>query len=303
MTKRSVRVRVPASTSNLGPGFDCLGLALGLYNELRLEVQPGRGEPAVEISGEGEKTLPRDGRNLIVRAALTVLADRVEGRLVFRAENRIPLARGLGSSAAAIVAGLYAANSFLPSPLSRSELFRYALTLEGHPDNVAAAIQGGLVLSLKEHKDTRAYPLKAHKDLTAVLCVPDFELPTEEARAVLPHTVLRDQAVANISRTALLVAALEQGRWEWLGRSMEDEIHQPYRSPLVKGLRDVISAARAEGPCGAALSGAGPSVLALCRKGAHAAGIGEAMRAAFKSHDVESRFLVLPVDRKGVCAR
>ena len=296
----SVRVRVPASTSNLGPAFDCLGLALGLYNELTLELWPGKGEPAVEIAGEGEGVLPTDKTNLAARAALSVLDRRAKGRLLFKAKNAIPLARGLGSSGAAIVAGLMAGNHLLGKPsLDEAELFQYAAALEGHPDNVAPALFGGLAVCVRQNKDWRTYRLKPHRELRAVVCVPDFKLSTAEARKVLPRTVLREQAVANISRALLLSPALEQGRWEWLGPAMEDELHQPYREPLIKGLREVLSAARRAGACGAALSGAGPSALALCRAGSDLGAVGRAMEEAFRRHGAESRSLELPIDHEG----
>ena len=296
-----VSVRVPASTSNLGPGFDCLGLALELHNELVLELHSEPGEPVVEVSGEGSESLPRGEANLMVRAAKLVVGERTDRRLVFKAANRIPLARGLGSSAAATVAGLFAANRLLGAPiLPKEELFRYAWTLEGHPDNVAPAIYGGLTVSVREGKDIRPWPLRAHRDLAVVVCVPEFELATAAARKVLPRTVLREDAVDNVARTGLLVSALERGRWEALPAATLDRLHQPYRAGLVKGLAEVLRAAREAGECGSALSGAGPSVVAFCRRGPDAARIGEAMRKAFSRHGVKSRIMVLGVDKEGV---
>lgn len=301
MILSKVRARVPATTSNLGPGFDCLGLALGLYNELTLELHDETGNPLVQIEGEGRESLPRDKKNLMVKAASLVVSERTEGRLVFKATNRIPLARGLGSSAAAIVAGLCAANRLLGQPLlSEEELLRYAVTLEGHPDNVAPALYGGLVVSVGPHKSLKTYALKPHPELCAVVCVPDFELKTQEARAVLPRTVLREDAVENVARALLLASALERGRWKELSEAMQDRLHQPYRAPLVRGFKAVLRAAREAGACGAALSGAGPSILALGPKSPEAAGVGRAMQKAFSEHRVHSRFLILDVDRKGV---
>ena len=296
-----VKVQVPASTSNIGPGFDCLGMALQLYNELVVEKLSEDGPPVVEIQDEGARSLPTDKSNLMVRAADTVIAGRFSNRLVFKAHNRIPLARGLGSSAAAVVAGLFAANRLLePSPLTDEQLFDYAVVLEGHPDNVAPAIQGGVTLSIKEHKAVRNLALKPHKDLVAVVCIPEFQLETAKARAVLPDTVLREAAVENVSRAMLLASAIERGRWEDLAAAMGDRLHQPYRAALIPGFRDVIKAALAAGTCGAALSGSGPTVLALCRKGPQAQAIGEAMVKAFAAHQVESRAEVLALSRRGV---
>jgi homoserine kinase len=296
-----VKVTVPASTSNIGPGFDCLGMALGLRNELVLEKHSEEGPPEVEIQGEGAQSLPKDKTNLMVRAAATVIAGRFANRLVFKAHNRIPLARGLGSSAAAAVAGIFAANRLLqPSPLTEEQLFEYAVVLEGHPDNVAPAIQGGVALSIKERPATRSLSLKPHKDLIAVVCIPDFQVETAKARAVLPDTVLREAAVENVSRAMLLASAIERGRWADLAAAMSDRLHQPYRAPLVPGLKEVLTAALSAGVCGAALSGSGPSVLALCRRGPQTKAIGEAMVAAFAARDISSRAEVLPLERRGV---
>jgi homoserine kinase len=296
-----VRVKVPASTSNMGPGFDCLGMALRLYNELVVEKHSEDGPPEVQVQGEGAQSLPKDKSNLMVRAADTVIAGRFSNRLVFKAANRIPLARGLGSSAAAIVAGLFAANRLLePSPLTEEQLFDYAVVLEGHPDNVAPAIKGGVMLSIPEHKAVRSLALKPHKELTAVVCIPEFQLETAKARAVLPETVLREAAVENVARAMLLASAIERGRWADLAAAMGDRLHQPYRAALVPGLRDVLKAALAAGTCGAALSGSGPTVLALCRKGPQAQAIGEAMVKAFAAHQIKSRAEVLPIERSGV---
>lgn len=296
-----VSVRVPATTSNLGPGFDCLGLALGLHNELTLELHSGAGEPTIEISGEGRESLPRDASNLIIRAARLVLDKRVKGRLVFKAFNRIPMARGLGSSAAAVLSGLYAAN-FLPgnAPVPEEKLLELACGLEGHPDNVCAAIHGGLVVSLKGREGFRSYPLEFHKDLAGVVCIPEFELSTKKSRAVLSKKVDRADAVFNTARALLLVSVLEQGRWEFLDLAMEDRLHQPARAKLVRGFFEVMRAASQAGICGAALSGAGPTVLALCQRGPRADKIGLAMQKAFQKQRVESRYLVLEPDLHGV---
>jgi homoserine kinase len=298
---RRVKVKVPASTSNIGPGFDCLGMALRLHNELVVEMHSEDGPPVVEIRDEGARSLPKDRSNLMVRAAAAVIAGRFSNRLVFKAVNRIPLARGLGSSAAAIVAGIFAANRLLEtSPLTDEQLFACAVALEGHPDNVAPAIKGGVTLSIKERQGVRNLALKHHRDLTAVVCIPELQLETAKARAVLPDTISREAAVENVSRAMLLASAIERGRWEDLAAAMGDRLHQPYRAPLIPGLQDVLQAALAVGTCGAALSGSGPSVLALCRKGPRARAIGAAMVKAFAAHRIKSRAEVLPIERSGV---
>ena len=292
---KRVKVRVPATTSNLGPAFDAAGLALSLYNELTVEWHKESGDPIFEIEGEGADSLPKTSENLIFRAAQTVLAGR-SGRLVFKSLNRIPTARGLGSSAAAAVAGLLAANALLgKEALSQGDLLEYAATLEGHPDNAAPALLGGLVGSVKTRAKSLAYRLDPHPDLRAVVCIPSFELATATARAVLPKTYLREDAVDNVARAFVLGSALEKGHWDRLAVAMEDRFHQPYRSPLVKGMSAVIKAAQQAGACGAALSGAGPTIVALGPAGPDLDHVADAMRAAFAKEGVESRTLVLTV--------
>lgn len=294
-----VAVSVPASTSNLGPGFDCLGLALELRNELELSLVEGRGPAIVEIEGEGAKTLPRGESNLLVKAARLALPRRLPGRLVLRASNRIPLARGLGSSAAAAVAGLWAGAHLLGLRRSEDELERMAVALEGHPDNVAPCVHGGLTACVLEDGAPRAQALPIHRSLSAVVCVPAFELSTRKARAALPRSVRREDAVFNLSRAALLPRALETGRVSRLRSLMEDRLHQPWRAKLVPGLEDALAAAYRAGAAGAALSGSGPSVFAFVA-GARALLVGEAMRRAFARRGVSSRWLALDVDHRGV---
>ena len=290
-------VSVPASTSNLGPGFDCLGLALDLRNELTLELRDGKGPAVVDVRGEGAQTLPRGETNLIVKAARLVLPRETPGRLRFVATNRIPLARGLGSSAAAAVAGLWAA-AHLFGTLRRAEdeLEKLAVSLEGHPDNVAPCVHGGLTASLSGLGPQR---LNLHPSLSAVVCVPAFELETKKARAVLPKTVPLADAVFNASRALLLARALESGRVSHLPELMEDRLHQPYRAKLVPGLADALASAVKAGAAGAALSGSGPTVFAFVEKG-RAPSVGTAMVRAFRRRRVAAKWLALAIDRQGV---
>ncbi len=303
MTKGKILARVtvttPASTSNLGPGFDCLGLALGLRNELILELHDGAGPPLVEMTGAGAETLPCGEQNMIVCAARQVLPPALPGRLVFKARNRVPLSRGLGSSAAAIVSGLWAGAHLLGTlRQSEDELERMAVALEGHPDNVAPCVHGGLTASLLVDGRARAHRLGIHPSLSTVVCIPDFELSTKKARSVLPETVFRADAVFNISRALLLARALESGHIARLSELMKDLLHQPYREKLVPGLADALAAATEAGAAGAALSGSGPTVFAFV-EGRNAA-VGEAMCKAFSKYDVASRWLSLNVDHQGV---
>ncbi len=295
-----VTVSVPASTSNLGPGFDCLGLALDLRNELTLELVEGSGSALIEVAGEGAATLPRGESNRIVQAARLILPKRLPGRLLFKAVNRIPLARGLGSSAAAAIAGLWAgAHLFGTLRCSEDELESLAVKLEGHPDNVAPCVHGGLTASLVENGRFSAQRLNIHPSFSAVVGVPEFELATKRARAALPKTVPLNDAVFNVSRAILLVRALETGRTRGLNGLMADRLHQPYRARLVPGLANALAAAVEAGAAGAALSGSGPSVLALVAGGSGRR-VGEALRRAFAAQRVKSRSLELSVDHQGV---
>lgn len=295
-----VKVCAPASTSNLGPGFDCLGLALDLRNELTLELIEGRGPAIVQIEGEGEGKLPAGEANLLVRAARLVLPRRLPGRLLFKAVNRIPLARGLGSSAAAAVAGLWAgAHLFGTLRRSEDELEALAVRLEGHPDNVAACVHGGLTASLARDGGARAHRLTLHPSLSAAVCIPAFALSTQKARRALPAKVPLADAVFNVSRAVLLCRALESGRTQGLAELMDDRLHQPYRAKLVPGLSAALQAAVEAGAEGAALSGSGPSVFAFIR-GDRARRVGEAMKRAFARRRVASRWLALDADHQGV---
>jgi homoserine kinase len=293
-----ITVRVPATSGNLGPGFDVLGLALRLHNTLTLE----RAETAeIEILGEGAATLPRDPSHLAYRAALAVAAQSGRaGRAPevrafrLRQHNRIPLARGLGSSAAAIVGGVVAANALLGKPLDPQALLDLATELEGHPDNVAPALLGGLVACAKTSQGVRWLRLTP-APLRIVAAVPDYPVSTEDARRLLPDRVPFADAVFNVGRTALLVGALAGGRTDLLSDATQDRLHQPYRERLVPGLRQVFAAALRAGAYGVMLSGSGPSVLAL----GDARGIGEAMAEAFRAAGAGCRIHNLEVDTEG----
>lgn len=289
-------VTVPATTANLGPGFDCLGLALGLYNTL--EVRPREAGLLVRVAGEGRGVIALDRSNLMVAAMerLFAQAGRKMPGLELQQRNCIPVSSGLGSSAAATLAGLLAANQLLGQPLSSQELLEVAVSIEGHPDNMAPALYGGLVLAMHGEGGlvVERLPVAA---LRAVVVLPDFTISTPEARAALPQQVALADAVYNSGRVGLLLRALAQGDYEKLAWAMDDRLHQPYRVPLVPGMQAAFDAARAAGAQGVALSGAGPSVLAFAAQGHEA--VGEAMREAFAAAGLASRMWVLDVDREG----
>jgi homoserine kinase len=289
-------VRVPATSANLGPGFDALGLALALHNEVVAEEAD---RVSVKIRGEGEDRLARDGSNVVARAVK--LAYEAAGRpfrgCALECVNRIPTARGLGSSAAAWVGGLAAGNALLGSPLSKEKLLGLAARAEGHPDNVAAAIFGGLTVSCGTPDGVTAVTLPVTRGLAWIVLVPEVTSATAEARALLPRSVPREDAVFNVQRVALLLAALQAGRPTALSVALDDRLHQPYRLKLFPWMPEVASAARAAGALGCVLSGAGPSLLAVVAGDGTA--VGHAMENAIGRAGVRGRAHVLDVDAAG----
>ncbi len=262
-------VRVPATTANLGPGFDCLGMALDLWNEVQVEVSDG---PNVSVEGFGADSLPNNKSNLIYRAMETLFHEAGVDTpgLQVHCINKIPLKRGLGSSAAAIVGGLVAANQLIPllDPLgcrsiSMEKILDLAVNLEGHPDNVAPALMGGLVLVVREEDHLMTTTISVPEDMRAVLLIPEFNIATEEARSVLPDSISRQDAVYNMGRVALLVNALSTQRVEDLMAATKDRLHQPYRGRLFPAMKVIFSGALKAGALGVFLSGSGPTVLAL----------------------------------------
>jgi homoserine kinase len=257
-----VTIRVPATVANLGPGFDILALALQLQNEI--EVWPEH-EGGISIDpGPGSSEGLRDpARNLIARAFVAACAsaraDPPGVRITCR--NVIPFGRGLGSSAAAALSGVLAANAVAGLNWDEQEVIAQAARVEGHPDNVAAAMLGGLVVCVR---DGPVAQVAVPDELRAVLFIPDGEMSTDAARRVVPHSFSREEAIYNASRCALLVTAMLTGRLELLGEAMRDLWHQPARSELMPHVPRLIDAALAAGAHGACLAGAGPSVLALC---------------------------------------
>jgi homoserine kinase len=291
-----VRVRVPASAANLGPGFDALALALALHNEVYID----EGEcVAVAVEGAGAGRLDAGARNIVARGAQAAFeaAGRPFRGATIRCINRIPLSRGLGSSAAAWVGGLVGANALLGEPLDRDTILTLAAKAEGHPDNVAAALLGGLTVSCAVGEQVTAVSLPVPPELRWVVLVPDIESSTREARAVLPESVPRADAVFNVQRVSLLLAALGGGRADLLELAMGDRLHQPYRQRLFPWLEKVTKAAQDAGALGSALSGAGPSVLAVVRDPTDR--VARAMEDALRSSGASGKAISLAVDTAG----
>ncbi len=293
----TVVVRAPASSANLGPGFDCLGLALDLWNEVAATEAR---EPSV-VTTDGSPA-PGADDNLILRSARTLFdaADALCPTLALRCTNRVPLARGLGSSAAAIASGLVLANAFLPRPWDADALLALAARLEGHPDNVASALLGGVRVSgLGENGQVLQVGVRLAVPLVAAVFVPSVSLSTEEARRALPSTVPFGDALFNTGRASLLVAALAAGETSVLREATRDRLHQPYREPLFPAGPALVDAAIEAGGFGAFVSGAGPSILALCGSARSATAAAEAMHSAARHADVDGTTMVLPLTDRG----
>lgn len=261
----AVLVSVPATTANLGPGFDCLGAALNLYNRFRFEALPA-GQLAIAAVGPEAEKVSREADNLVVQCFERVyreLGQPAPG-LKLDVELAVPLARGLGSSATAIVAGLVGANALAGNPLSREHIRDLATEIEGHPDNVVPAYLGGAVLAATDPEGGWVTAdLNWNPEVVPVLAIPDFELSTEAARSVLPQDYSRADAIFNTAHCALVIRALETGNPSWLRAALQDRIHQPYRQSLISGYAEVEAAALAAGAHAMVISGAGPTLLAL----------------------------------------
>ena len=301
-----ITIRVPATSANLGPGFDSLGLALDLWNDTAITLAI---EYSVQVSGEGRERLSSGENNLIIRSAQK-LAERVGKRLPpFHVEciNRIPLSSGLGSSAAAKLTGLLGANFLLGKPMSRDEILNLATEMEGHPDNVAPALLGGLVVSTFEQGRVLAHKINVNgsqispgameSPIQVTVVLPDFRLSTGEARSALPEQIPMKDAVHNISRAVLVTEAIRDGDLDLIGRAMTDTLHQPYRLKLIPGAQAAMDAAKQAGAPAVALSGAGPSLIAFSARRDPA--IGEAMQRAFNEAGFEARVFPLRMSNHG----
>jgi len=286
-----IRVQVPATTANLGPGFECLGMALELYTVV--EFMPVQSGLMIELSGEGAKDLARDHTNLVYRAAKSVfeaVTYQPQG-IKIRISSSIPPARGLGSSAAAIIGGVLAANILSGNRLGNRELLNLAAGMEGHPDNVTPALCGGIIVAVPVEGDVRYVKIAPPAGLKVVIAVPDFQLPTMTAREALPQQVTMQDAVFNLGRVALLVAALQQGDLSMLGTAMEDRLHQPYRANLIPGMKKVLAAARLAGARGVTLSGSGPTLVAFADNNFEL--IARVMKDTFRQNGVTAKVMVI----------
>ncbi len=274
-----VSVKVPATSANIGPGFDCLGLALPIYNTITIEetVLPGTGIE-INLMSEGEEVIdemifdniPRDENNIVYKAVemLYNSIGQEPSELKINIQSQIPITRGLGSSAAVVVGGLIAANKLLGSPADETALLSIATEVEGHPDNVAPAILGGFVLASQEDDGSIVYrKLDWPEEWDITVCIPDFELSTNIARSVLPAEVPMQDAIYNAKHLAMLVHAVTTKDEKLMKTALHDKLHQPYREKLVPGMKEIMEAFKHEdGVLGCVLSGAGPAMLVISHK-------------------------------------
>jgi len=299
--RRAAQIRVPATTSNLGSGFDAVGLALQLY--LVVDVSEIEGGPSrLELSGLDTHLIPTDESNLVWQTMRAVA--RLKGRnlpaFLLRIENQIPIAKGLGSSAAAILAGAAAANVLCALDLDRESLLEIAAQSEGHPDNAAPALMGGLVVSMGGER-TLSSKCRFPQEWTVVAVTPDYELQTKKARAALPDRIPHRDAVFNVQRAAFLMAQLAQGRRDGLREAMKDRLHQPYRCDLLPGLAEILDLNDSNGMIGVALSGAGSTVIAFADS--RAGEIGEEIQTIFSRHHLTATVRLLKADDEGLVVK
>lgn len=299
-----ITIRIPATSANLGPGFDSLGLALDLWNETIITLAI---EYSVQVNGEGRERISSGENNLIIRSAqrLAELAGKRLPPFHVDCVNHIPLSSGLGSSAAAKLTGLLGANALLGKPLSKSEILDLATDMEGHPDNVAPALLGGLVVSTVENGKVLAHKIDLEDNhdsaIQITIVLPNFHLSTQQARAALPEQVTLKDAVHNISRAVMVTEAFRSGDLGLLGKAMIDTLHQPYRLWLIPGAREAMDAAKEVGASAAAISGAGPSIIAFSSQRDPA--IGKAMTHAFEQAGYSARTFQLKMSHHGAEAQ
>lgn len=259
-----IKVSVPATSANLGPGFDCLGMAIDMYNTIEVEEDEEMGL-YIDVPEEDRDIIPTDSSNLVY-SSMCALFDRVgyrAGGIRIKQTNNIPVAMGLGSSAACIVGGIVAANHIAGNPLTLREMIELSSNLDGHPDNVLPALVGGITVGCIHEEKVYHSRLEPPKGVCLALIVPEFELLTEKARAILPQHIPFGDGVFNIGRTALLVASVIDGNMANLSIAMDDRLHQPYRKDLIPGFDDVLGKAMKNGAKGVFLSGAGPIIIAI----------------------------------------
>jgi homoserine kinase len=298
MQRRIFRIKIPASTSNIGPGFDTLGLALKIYNEIEV-LETNNENFHIEYAYPlTQKINPNNDLYLkAYKIALYEIGAKIQ-KFHARIKNRIPVGQGLGSSGSAVIGGVITAFVFAGEEIDINKVLNIAIKIEQHPDNITPSLVGGFTVSSVVNNKVYFKKVPVNPDLHAVVVIPDFTLPTKNARKVLPKRVNLKDVVFNLNRTAYLVSSFMKNDLKDIQWAFYDRIHQPARSRLVPGLKEVIEKAHSAGAEGAFLSGAGPSVVALCKRDAE--NIGKLMVRIWKNYDVSSRFIVTGIDNQGV---
>ena len=300
--KKSVTVRVPATSANCGPGFDSLGLALTLYNDFTFTISDETFGFSLEVEGEGKDSFHASGRNMAFASFLAVwnkITDHKRIGIDVHMHNQVPKSRGLGSSSTAIVAGVTAASILSGANLTLDEILQEANAMEGHPDNVAPAIYGGFTISFQENGVAHTLRTIPKMPLQFIAVVPDMQLATHMAREAIPKEIPHPDAVFNSSRTALLVAALLENRPDLLQYALEDKLHQPYRAKLIPGLTEVFAAGEEAGAYKCIISGSGSTLLAYASPDKDGDAIGKAMVDAFAHCGQTAVYHILQLNTKG----
>ncbi|MEA5555012.1 homoserine kinase [Nodularia spumigena] len=295
----SITVTVPATTANLGPGFDCIGAALTLYNKFKF-TRLDEGGLIIAVTGAEAERVQTDESNLLYQAFVKLYQyiGQTPPSVKMEIQLGVPLARGLGSSATAIVGGLVGANQLAGAPLTQLQVMELAIAMEGHPDNVVPALLGGCRLAATSADNWAICDIPWNEDIVPVLAIPDFELSTSEARQVLPTQVSRADAIFNTAHLGLLLRGLQTGKGEWLSTALQDRLHQPYRQALIPGYDAVNAAAMKAGAYGMVISGAGPTLLALVDQ-LHSQAVEAAMLSAWQSTGITATVRSLSLDTQG----
>lgn len=296
----SITISVPATTANLGVGFDCLGAALTMANEFQFTLAEADTRLKINVSGQEAAKVGTGESNLVYRSFVYLYRQIKQNPPPIEISIRlgVPLSRGLGSSATAIVGGLLGANSLAGNPFSRDEIMNLAIAIEGHPDNVVPALLGNCLLSVADGDTWQISPIPWHQAIVPVVAIPNFVLSTAKARSVLPDVYSRSDAIFNISRMGLLLRALATNNGEWLKTALDDRIHQPYRQRLITGYAELQQAAIAAGAYGMVISGAGPTLLALTNS-TQVEEVIRSMRQAWSDLGIEAEVRSLALDLEG----
>jgi homoserine kinase len=299
-----VTVSVPATTANIGVGFDCLGAALTMANEFQFVVVDSNTKLKIIVEGEEADKVGLGDSNLIYRSLVQFYQhiQQTPPHLEITIKLGVPLSRGFGSSATAIVGGLLGANSLAGNPLSQAEIMHMAIAIEGHPDNVVPALLGDCLLSVEDGGAWQISQIPWHQDIIPIVAIPNFELSTREAREVLPRQYSRSDAIFNISRMGLLIRGLETNNPNWLKTALADKLHQPYRQKLITGYQQVEQAALTAGAYGLVISGAGPTLLALANP-ERVEQVVKSMKSAWEDIGIKSQVRSLAINRSGAKVR